>query len=198
MGVQDECFWRGESWLTQSVGLERLYPDLETFFRDHLNVRNAGIDHLIMEAAAVPTLPQPALPRIQRLFLALEYHVKAHGLSEDQKKALLSTKMFPTTSTATDETYEYLSSATVNDHWLIADRSYFREPFQSLISVLAFGAEFILKIMHLLVKLGLKNRFLSDLAVSTTEAHGNTHLNENLSHSYRSRGKYLFRYVLMS
>ncbi|KAJ4129524.1 hypothetical protein NW754_003805 [Fusarium falciforme] len=162
---QDECFWRGESWPTQSLGLERLYPDLETFFRDHLNVWNAGIDHLIKEAAAVPTLPQPALPGIQRLFLALEYHVKAHGLSEDQKKALLNTKMFPTTSTVTDETYEYLSSATVNDHWLIADRSYFREPFQSLIPVLAFAAEFISKIMHLLVKLGLKNRFLSDLAL---------------------------------
>ncbi|KAM6529162.1 hypothetical protein FALCPG4_007308 [Fusarium falciforme] len=195
---QDECFWRGEFWPTQSLGLERLYPDLETFFRDHLIVRNAGIDHLIKEAAAVPTLPQPALSGIQRLFLALEYHVKAHGLSEDQKKALLNTKMFPTTSTVTDETYEYLSSATVNNHWLIADRSYFREPFQSLIPVLAFAAEFISKIMHLLVKLGLKNRFLSDLAVSTTEAHENTHLNEDLSYSYRSRGKYFCRYVLMS
>ncbi|RSL45040.1 hypothetical protein CEP54_014440, partial [Fusarium duplospermum] len=190
---QDECFWRGEPWLTQSVGLERLYPDLETFFRTHLNVRNAGIDHLIKEAAVVHTLPQPALPRIQRLFLALDYHVKAHGLSNDQKNALLSTKMFPITNTATDDTYEYLSSAKVNDHWLIADRSYFREPFQSLIYFLVFGAEFITKIKDLLVKLGLNNRFLSDLAVSTTEAHGNTHLNEDLSESYRSRGKYFFR-----
>lgn len=195
---QDECFWRGESWLTQSVCLERLYPDLETLFCSHLNVRNAGIDHLIKEAAAVPTLPQPALPQIQRLFLALEYHFKVHGLSEDQKKALLNTKMFPITSTATDETYEYLSSATAKDHWLIADRSYFREPFQSLIPVLAFRAEFIFKIMDLLIQLGFKNRFLSDLAVSTTEAHGSTHLDENLSHSYRSRGKYFFRYVLVS
>ncbi|KAL2669765.1 hypothetical protein Neosp_015210 [[Neocosmospora] mangrovei] len=190
---QDECFWRGESWLTQSVGLEKLYPDLETFFRNHLNVRNAGIDHLIKEAATVPTLSQPALPRIQRLFLALEYHVKVHGLSEDQKKALLSTKMFPITNTATDETFEYLRSATVNDHWLIADRSYFREPFESLIPVLAFEAEFILKIMPLLEKLGLKDRLLSRLAVSTTEAHGSTRLDEDLSHSYRSRGKYFFR-----
>ncbi|RTE70398.1 hypothetical protein BHE90_015207 [Fusarium euwallaceae] len=173
---QDECFWRGEPWLTQSVGLERLYPDLETFFRTHLNVRNAGVDHLIKEAAAIHTLPQPALPRIQRLFLALDYHVKAHGLSNDQKKALLSTKMFPITNSAMDDTYEYLSSANANDSWLIADRSYFREPFQSLIYVLVFGAEFISKIKHF-----------------TTEAHGNTHLSEDLSESYRSRGKYLFR-----
>ncbi|KAM0438683.1 hypothetical protein ACHAPT_001439 [Fusarium lateritium] len=190
---QDECFWRGESWLTQSVGLERLYPELETFFRTHLNVRNAGVDHLIKEAASVPELPQPALPRIQRLFLALEYHVKAHGLSAGQQKALLSTKMFPITNTATDKTYECLSSAQANDMWLIADRSYFREPFQSLIPVLAFGAEFIWKIKHLLVQLGLKDRFLSDLAVSTTEAHGNTHLSQDFSESYRSRGKYFFR-----
>lgn len=34
--------------------------------------------------------------------------------------------------------------------------------------------------------------------MSTTEAHGSTHLDEDLSHSYRSRGKYFFRYVLMS
>lgn len=122
-------------------------------------MRNAGIDHLIKEVAIVPTLSQPALPRIQRLFLALEYHVKVHSLSEDQKNVLLSTKMFPITNTATDETFEYLRSATVNDHWLIADRSYFREPFESLIPVLAFGAEFILKIMHLLVRLGLRTGF---------------------------------------
>ncbi|RSL54666.1 hypothetical protein CEP53_007385 [Fusarium sp. AF-6] len=177
----------------EECGLERLYPDLETFFRTHLNVRNAGVDHLIKEAAVVHTLPQPALPRIQRLFLALDYHVKAHGLSNDQKKALLSTKMFPITNSATDDTYEYLSSANANDSWLIADRSYFREPFQSLIYVLVFGAEFISKIKHLLVNLGLNNRFLSDLAVSTTEAHGNTHLSEDLSKSYRLRSKYLFR-----
>jgi hypothetical protein len=174
-----------------------LYPDLETLFRSHLLVPNAGIEHLIREAAAIPRLAQPvAPPRIEMLFLAFTAHVKARELSYDQKARIQKLEMFPIASTPENESYEYLASVTSKKPWLIANRANFRTHFQLVMPVLAFSAEFIQKIECFLEALGLKDRFLSDLATSITEAHGDVKLHKELTQRYQTRSKYLFRYVV--
>jgi len=160
-----------------------------------MKVPNAGIEHLIKEAAAIPQLPQQPGRHIERLFLALVSHVKIHGLTEDQSMRLRAMRIFPITKTLTNEPYEYLTSATPNSPWLIADRTYFRTQFELVMPVLAFQTEFIWQINRLLLDLGLQERFLSRIAVSVTEAHGSVQLHEDLTKRYRSRASYLFRSV---
>jgi hypothetical protein len=173
-----------------------LYPDLETLFRSHLLVPNAGIEHLIREAAAISRLAQPVAPRIEKLFLAFTAHVKARGLNAGQKARIQELEMFPIVSTPESESYEYLRSVTSKKPWLIADRANFRTQFQLVMPVLAFSAEFVLKIKRFLEALDLKDRFLSDLATCITEAHGDVKLHKELTQRYRTRSKYLFRYAV--
>jgi hypothetical protein len=170
-----------------------LYPDLETLFRTHLLVPNAGIDHLIREATAISSFWQPVVPHIEKLFLALTAHVKIHGLSLAQKERIRELSIFPIVSTPENETYEYLTSVTSKTPWLIADRASFRTQFQHVIPVLAFNTEFILKVKRFLEALDLKDRFLSRLATSITEAHGDVELHKELTQRYQTRSKYLFR-----
>jgi hypothetical protein len=194
---QSDCFWRGESWLTQSIGLERLYPDLESLFRNHLLIPNSGIEHLIREAAAIRHLAQPIEPHIKKLFLAFTAHVKVSGLDSDKKTRIQQLEMFPIVSTRKNEPYEYLTSVTSKQPWLIADRANYRAQFQHVMPVLAFSPEFVLKIKRFLVALDLKERFLSERATSITEAHGDdVKLHDELTKRYRSRSKYLFRYTI--
>ena len=106
--------------------------------------------------------------------------------------------MFPIVSTPENEPYLYLTSVTSKKPWLIADRANFRTQFQLVMPVLAFSVEFVLKIKRFLEALDLKDRFLSDLATSITEAHGDVNLHKELTLRYRARGKYLFRYFFRS
>jgi len=167
-------------------------------FRSHLLIPNAGIEHLIREAAAISRLEQPVAPRIEKLFLAFTAHVKARGFDADQKAKIQELEMFPIVSTPENEPYLYLTSVTSKKPWLIADRANFRTQFQLVMPVLAFSVEFVLKIKRFLEALDLKDRFLSDLATSITEAHGDVNLHKELTLRYRARGKYLFRYFFRS
>jgi hypothetical protein len=194
-----DCFWRGDGWLTQSIGLEKLYPDLESLFRKHLLVPNAGIEHLIREGAALKHLPKPVEPHIKKLFLAFTAHVKASGLDIGQKGRIKLLDMFPIVTTEESEPYECLTSIANHQPWLIADRANFRAQFEHVIPVLAFSPDFILKIKCFLMALDLKDRFLSQRATSITEAHGDdVKLHGELTKRYRSRSKYLFRYIIYS
>lgn len=192
-----DCFWRGDSWLTQSFGLEKIYPDLESLLRKHLLIPNAGIEHLIREAAAVRLVAQPMEAHIKKLFLAFTVHVKASGLDSGQKKRIQELNMFPIVSTPKNEPYDYLTSIVSKQPWLIADRANFRAQFRHLMPVLALSPEFILKIKPFLVALNLKERLLSERATSITEAHGDdVTLHDELTKKYRSRSKYFFRYAI--
>lgn len=148
-----------------------------------------------MEAAAISRLAQPAAPLIKKLFLAFATHVKAMGLDDNQRVRIQMLKVFPIALTTENEPYLYLTSATSKNPWLIADRTNFRTQFQRVIPVLAFSVEFVLKIKCFLEALDLKGRFLGDLATSITEAHGDVNLHKELTLRYRTRGKYLFRYI---
>ncbi|PKS05647.1 hypothetical protein jhhlp_008166 [Lomentospora prolificans] len=187
------CFWRGGTWLTQTVSLERLYPDLETFFRVHVGVSNVTVEHLIREGPVIADLPEPAGPRIERYFEALASLTRIDGLSATQKTRLQDLKIFPITTDPDNERYEYLATGNANSAWMIADRTYFRSQFKFVMPFLALRTEFIWRINNLLVALGLEDRFLSRLAVSVTEARGNVLLHERLTQSYRSRSKYFYR-----
>ncbi|SPN98452.1 uncharacterized protein DNG_01496 [Cephalotrichum gorgonifer] len=186
-----ECFWRGEPWLTQSVGLEKRYSDLETLFRTHLQIPNAGLDHYIREATAISHVPSPLAPPIEKLIGTIATYVRLQGVSGAQKATLQELNILPISPGRGEP--EYLTSVNSKKLWLIADRENFRTQFQDVLPLLAFKADFILKIKPLLRVLGLQDRFLSDLATSVTEAHGETKLHNKLTLKYRDRSKYLFR-----
>jgi hypothetical protein len=104
--------------------------------------------------------------------------------------------MFPIATTPENSSYEHLASVSSKKPWLIADRSDFRTQFEHVMPVLAFSAEFILKIKPFLVALALKERFLSDIATSVTEAQGDVEVDEKLTRRYRERSRHLFRCAL--
>lgn len=183
-------------WITQSVGLERIYPDLETLFRTHLHIPNLGIDHLIREATAMPLLAKPSVTYIEKLFLAFSSHVKHRGLTAKQKQQLQALEIFPIVSSSDNAAFEYLTSAANKKPWLIGDRAHLRAQFEFITPLLAFNAKFIMKIRRFLLALDLKDKFLSEVATSITEAHGVVKLNKALTQKYRTRSKYLIRFVV--
>ncbi|KAH6686915.1 hypothetical protein F5X68DRAFT_276173 [Plectosphaerella plurivora] len=189
-----ECFWRGEPWLTQSVGLAAVHPDLETLFRTHIKISDSTDRHIIKEAEALEYFPQPVpYDRVVRIVLALnKLAKKGEELPIDQIKKLA---IFPIVTTPQDEPYESLTSVDSKKPWLIADRAHLRQHFRDVVPVLAFKPEFIHKIRFLIQKLGLEERFLSKLASSVTEALGDVTPSKKLTMEYRERSKHFFRLI---
>ena len=190
---QLHCFWRGEQWLTQSFGLEKVYPDLEVLFRTYLLVPNAGADHYISEARALTKLERTPLSQIERVFVALTSQVKAGGLDTRQKDEIRSLDIIPVTSPG--DAFRNLVAVSAETPWLIADRENLRDQFRSVLPLCMFEPAFVLKIKPLLVAIGLGDRILSELVTSITEAEGEAEFHKDLTKKYRKRSKYLFRYV---
>ncbi|KAM0323126.1 hypothetical protein ACHAQA_008976 [Verticillium albo-atrum] len=186
------CFWTGEAWLTRSHGLAKHYPNHERLLRYFLSVPNAGVDHILKEAALITHDENNSVAHIEKILSALMTH-STNGLSLEQKEEIKSLNIFPISSGPADGTYQYLSSIDSKKPWLIADRDIFKVQFQHILPVLALSVKFVLKIRLFLLRLDLGDRCLSKLASSVTEARGETTVHEDLTEKYRARCKFFFR-----
>lgn len=138
-------------------------------------------------------LGKPTMAYIEKLFLAFASHVKRQGLNNTQKNKIQELDMFPIVTSSDNAAFEYLSSPVNKKPWLIGDRAYLRVQFEFIMPLLAFDAKFIMKIRRFLLALGLNSRFLSEVATSITEAHGDVIFQKDLTQKYRARSKYLIR-----
>ena len=204
-----KCIWKGEPWMTQYYVLNRYYPDLGALFQSSLLLPDANIHHVVDEAIAVPETEaaKRSTRRIEHILLALTSHIVENGndgttttnsdagLNPILKERLLDAKMFPIASEPRNQPFERFGSARAKDKdfWLIADRAIFRTQFRGILPVLSLDAEFVLKIMPLLVALGIRHRALSHVATNITEAHGQVTLLEGITAEYQRRSEFLFR-----
>ncbi|SPO01787.1 uncharacterized protein DNG_04460 [Cephalotrichum gorgonifer] len=191
---QNECFWRGAPWLTQSACLERWYPDLEVLFRTHLAVENATVEHYIREAKAIFKLPPPIMPHVKKILVAFAIQHKAGYLNERTKKQIRGLYIFPVAQPGGGT--PALTSISRGKRWLIADRENLRVQFQPIVPLLALESAFVLKIQDFLRAMDLQDRFLSESAKPITETHGGATFNRELTERYRERSKYFFRLML--
>ncbi|EGY19727.1 uncharacterized protein VDAG_01743 [Verticillium dahliae VdLs.17] len=186
------CFWDGESWLKQSYGLAKHYPNHESLFRNCLMIPDVGVEHIIKEAKRISERGNNSIPHIEKILSALAIHADYH-ITAPQKKELAAMAIFPISTGPADGTYQYLSSINSKKPWLIADREVFKTQFQHLLPMLAFSVRFVLKIRKFLLALDLGDRCLSKLASSVTEARGDAVINKELTEKYRSRSSLFFR-----
>ncbi|KAM0617931.1 hypothetical protein ACHAP0_001196, partial [Verticillium nonalfalfae] len=186
------CFWDGESWLKQSYGLAKHYPNHESLFRNCLMIPDVGVEHIIKEAKRISERGDNTIPYIEKILSALAIHSDYH-ITAPQKKELAAMAIFPISTGPADGTYQSLSSINSKKPWLIADREVFKTQFQHLLPMLAFSVRFVLKIRKFLLALGLGDRCLSKLASSVTEARGEAVINKELTEKYRSRSSLFFR-----
>ncbi|EEY15701.1 conserved hypothetical protein [Verticillium alfalfae VaMs.102] len=186
------CFWDGESWLKQSYGLAKHYPNHESLFRNCLMIPDVGVEHIIKEAKRISERGDNTIPYIEKILSALAIHSDYH-ITVPQKKELAAMAIFPISTGPADGTYQSLSSINSKKPWLIADREVFKTQFQHLLPMLAFSVRFVLKIRKFLLALGLGDRCLSKLASSVTEARGEAVINKELTEKYRSRSSLFFR-----
>ena len=186
-----KCVWRGESWLKQSVALERHYPEHEILFRNLLQIPNAKISHIIREAETIR--PGNTKAHIEKVFLALFTHWKVQQCTPVEKEQIRALKMFPIISTPGNGPYQFLESITGMQPWLIADREIFRIQFKNILPILGFSVDTILRTRSFLEALGVGERFLSDVATSITEAHGDVELHRELTKRYQERSDFFFR-----
>lgn len=204
----DQCVWKGEPWMVKFHVLSKHYPDLGALFQSSLLIPDAGIQHIVEEAVAVPetVAEMKSVGRIEKILHALTSHLIRNSnddninmfnsdseLNPEDKAKLRRARMFPIHPGKRNQHFERLSSAEDKDTWLIADRAIFWTQFRGKVPILALDAGTILRIRPLLVAIGLHDRFLSHVATNITEAHGDVTLLEDVTMEYQRRSKFLFR-----
>lgn len=138
------------------------------------------------------------VPHIERTLAAFAAHARVKAPTATEVAEIKgSLQIFPVVSVQNqDIPYGQLATADDSNKWLVADRAVFRKQFQDVLPILALSVETVLSIRDFLFMLGLKDRFLSEMATAITEAHGDVSLNQKLTDQYRSRCDFIFRFVL--
>ena len=189
------CVWDGPNCLRKHHRLSSIYPDYGILFKDHLKVKDAGIEVLIEEARAIE-LSTP-------LILITDIFKELNKLVPDEMsaafalilRAILTLQIFPLDEGGKSVTgFDQLSSATSESEWYIADRPHLRKCFHGQVSLLAFAVEDVGMMERLFIALNLQNKLLSKIAIKTPRTDGEER-DEAADEVYRSKVEFIGRYV---
>ncbi|KIW83437.1 hypothetical protein Z517_02682 [Fonsecaea pedrosoi CBS 271.37] len=195
----DECLWSGPpELLKKSVILERLYPSCQRLFREFLEVRDADLQTVVTEALKIT--PSDDLSYIVDLFICLDKYTKRSGshLTPENMTTFCTTDLFPIEPSGDGKEVSrayYLCSCQSNSDWYIADRRHLRHGFRGKIPLLAFDNNQLAKMKWMFQLPGMKDRLLSEVAISKPLPGIQATLNHEFTTLLRARAKYIARLV---
>jgi len=193
--VSKECVWEGHSALQKTTCLASHYPDLGSFFRGLLHIKNADIDSMVLEAAKISL--NDDLGYIALLFGTISTSLRDDPISQGTSglSELASKKIFPVKYKCPWGRFDELRSCSQGDVWFIADRPHLRQSFQGLTHLLAFSSQQIHGMFDLLNFLRLGERLLSVAAAGSVDVSGATRKHRGYSHSLRSKAHVIARWA---
>lgn len=120
------------------------------------------------------------------------------SVSTDNNKivrALIHAPIFPILVKDTTSTFDYLGTVQQTEVWFVADRWHLRQCFEGLVPLLAMSVETIEKIHHLIRKVNLRHKLLSNAAHDIPRIRGLSMPCPEYTLSLRAKARFIARYV---
>jgi hypothetical protein len=191
----NSCVWGGPAWLKCTASLSRLFPTCETLFTTKINVSSLEISHIILEFENIST--KDDLFYISSLFTLLnkQFESGAETLRAREQMSLEATNYFPIIGRGSRlREYDRLESIN-SENWFIPDSATLERGFNGKVDLLAFNQKEISSFLPLFGRLGLSRRLLSKAATLHVLGGEFKEDEPELTQLYRSRGKFIARYV---
>lgn len=197
-----QCVWSGPACLHTRTKLSSCYPDLGVFFKKHLGVQDVTAETLLYElqsevaeferTQSSPSVPAELARRIKDLIMA----IKPGRLAPFVLQALRSEKLWP--CQYWEGNLGTVALARLTDAIFIPDHEYWLELFYKKFPTLDLSPSEAVALKPLFVKLGVKNKLLSNCVTETASAKDESLPSEELSHRLRERAQALSWYVFGS
>jgi hypothetical protein len=179
------CVWSGPR-LPSVHYLSTEYPQCKELFRNHLNVGNVNLGHVIRELECVNG--STSTDQLEKLLLHLNVFL-GKAPTERSLSKLKGKKIIPVMKpdgTVCRMTYDL-------DRWYLADRQKLRECFHGKLPLITFDVSTVRKLNPLIKAMNLSKFLLSTADERRLEANGDKIYDEKRSLELRRRGLYFQR-----
>ena len=161
-----KCVWKATFDCSVAVVLSTEYK-FRSFFRDLLNIKDAGLDTIIDQIRFFVEAEHEAISNsvgvMQKHLLALDQLLRRSSPSDQQIALLKSLRCIPVWRDGDAYTQKVVKIVSSSDSFYIADRGTLFKAFQGLIWLPDFPdrEEILGKLSNVIQHLDLRNRFLS-------------------------------------
>ena len=185
-----QCVWvKSNVKIPGKASIAGAYPLLETFFTTVLNISKPTVemyvDSIKAEAKGKPSSAR--IKEIMRLICSL-------GVGETDFSSLVEAKTLPIKLTNGVSGFASASSKDECIEFVIVENTIHWDAFKGKIVVLDFSLEEIRDTRPLLLAMGLKNRFSSQLVKEVTDVRGGSQDHE-MTRNLRCKSQAIVRYV---
>jgi hypothetical protein len=187
----NQCLWEGPKCLRLHVCLKDVYPANLRLFRYVLQIPDASIKHLLLEA--VRFKKRDDLSYIIDIFLEIEKFLGKDITDSRSLQSAREGRIWPISQGILSPDFDDLMSANVSSEWFIADRVALRESFNGIIPLLAFQVNDIGRMERVLKALGVEERRLSIAAKSVPETEGSVEMHQGHTEAFRSKFGFISR-----
>lgn len=180
-----DCVWSGPH-LASVYYLSTEFPQCKTLFRDHLNLGNVTLDHVIHELECVTS--STSFSRLEELLLQLNRYLRKGSpkncLSKLKGKGIIPVRK--PNGTLCRMNYD-------SYNWYLADRQKLWDCFNRKLPLITFDVTTVRKLDPLIQAMGLSDYLLSEADKQVLEAIGDIIYDEERSLELRRRVSYFPR-----
>jgi hypothetical protein len=178
------CVWNCTVNLSGRVTINTSYPNLQTFFVGHLQVKTANVNMLIQELIALARLDVKNAGEFKSIMIAAGAMLGQEQnleVLEPSLRELKKYKFLPVRSSAGVQSFEKTSAS-----FFINDHERFGTAFQGKLDFLDFSYDELMSLHPLFQSLKLENRYLSG-HIETETTVGTSIENQVLANEFRQR-----------
>ena len=178
------CIWNCTVNIFGRVTLDNSYPNLQTFFVEHLRVKTASVSMLIQELITLANQGVKEAKELKSIMIAVgtmlaqEPNLNALGASLNNLKKC---KFLPVRSKAGGQSFERTDAS-----FFINDHERFGLPFNGKLNFLDFSYDDLMLLHPLFQSLKLEPRYLSH-HIETETTVRNSIKNQSLANEFRQR-----------
>jgi hypothetical protein len=167
---QNQCLWKGPKCLRVHVYLKEVYPANLRLFTDVLQIPDASMKHLVLEAALFKK--RDSLSYIRDIFLEIDKFLEKDITDSKSLQSIRGESIWPVSRGILRPDFDDLMSANASSEWFIADRVPLRHSFSGIVPLLAFDVDGIGRMERVLEALEVEERRLSIAVKSVPKTEG--------------------------
>lgn len=191
-----DCVWTAHKLLTRVTKLKTYYRNCEGLFHSLLDVREAGIQHVVDEFCQATSREDNIEQRFNAILSLLGRFHRISILAGDQVRKIRSASAFPILAKgfAPAGGLSRIEMRSLRDNdWYIPDTVTFESAFRGKINILALSVQSTRALKDLFVDLGCEDKCLSEAVTQTITPDGIPVRNVCEEQNLRRRLKYIFR-----
>lgn len=179
------CVWDGPQQLKSTPRLSSEYPLCSSLFRDHLDLGNVTLDHVVKELQNIDE--KASFDTLQQLLLLLNRYLTPKSPPGCLEK-LKGKKIIPVMESGNEYRMDY-----DRDIWYFADKPSLWDRFNGKVPLISFDVKTVRKLSLLINTMELSQYLLSAAVTQTLKTEGLKIEDRERTSDLRERARYLIR-----